>query len=68
MLIRFSFQEWKFFYYMLANLVFPGFEVKVVTDDKCTIAQSGLIYCDIVEGQGDLPKDGQQVFPLPRLV
>ncbi|KAG0590665.1 hypothetical protein KC19_1G117400 [Ceratodon purpureus] len=43
------------------NFIREGFEVKVVTDEKYTTAQSGLIYYDLVEGQGELPKDGQQV-------
>lgn len=38
--------------------------MKVITDDKYTTAESGLIYYDIVEGQGESPKDGQQVFAL----
>lgn len=38
-----------------------GFQVKVITDDKYTTAESGLIYYDIVEGQGESPKDGQQL-------
>lgn len=53
---------------MFSNLLLSGFEVKVVTDEKYTTAQSGLIYYDLVEGQGELPKDGQQVFTLPCLV
>lgn len=53
---------------MSAIMVFSGFEVKVVTDEKYTTAQSGLIFLDLVEGQGELPKDGQQVFTLPCLV
>lgn len=43
------------------NFIREGFEVKVVTDEKYVTARSGLIYFDLVEGQGELPKDGQQV-------
>lgn len=36
--------------------------MKVMTDDKYTKAQSGLIYLDLVQGNGEPPKDGQQVL------
>jgi len=42
--------------------VCSGFEVKVITDEKYTTAQSGLLFYDLVEGQGEEPKDGQQVL------
>ncbi|KAG6546656.1 hypothetical protein Mapa_011845 [Marchantia paleacea] len=38
-----------------------GFDVKVVTNDQYVTTKTGLIYCDIVVGQGDPPQDGQQV-------
>lgn len=38
-----------------------GFEVKVVASDNYIKADSGLIYRDFDVGQGDCPKDGQQV-------
>lgn len=40
----------------------PGFQVEVVTSDNYVKRDSGLIYWDIEVGQGDCPKDGQQVF------
>lgn len=44
-----------------------GFEVKVVASDNYVKADSGLIYRDFDVGQGDCPKDGQQVrYPHPR--
>jgi len=43
------------------NFIREGFEVKVITDEKYTTARSGLIFFDLVEGQGEEPKDGQQV-------
>lgn len=42
-----------------------GFEVKVVASDNYVKADSGLIYRDFNVGQGDSPKDGQQVhYPI----
>ena len=38
-----------------------GYNVKVVTTDKYVKCDSGLLYLDIKEGQGDLPKEGQEV-------
>jgi len=38
-----------------------GFDVKVVTDDRYVKAESGLIYLDLIEGEGKTPSDGQQV-------
>lgn len=38
-----------------------GFDVKVVTSDNYVKCDSGLIYWDIKEGEGDYPKSGQQV-------
>ena len=38
-----------------------GYNVKVVTTDKYVKCDSGLLYLDIEEGQGDLPKEGQEV-------
>eukprot|EP00271_Cylindrocystis_brebissonii_P007830 TRINITY_DN21641_c0_g1_i1.p1 TRINITY_DN21641_c0_g1~~TRINITY_DN21641_c0_g1_i1.p1 ORF type:complete len:404 (+),score=48.79 TRINITY_DN21641_c0_g1_i1:115-1326(+) len=38
-----------------------GFEVKVVTGPEYEISPSGLIYLDIVTGEGGTPTDGQQV-------
>ncbi|KAF9602965.1 hypothetical protein IFM89_032968 [Coptis chinensis] len=43
------------------NFIREGFEVKVVTPDTYVKCDSGLIYLDIEAGQGDCPKDGQQV-------
>nr|VDD10298.1 unnamed protein product [Brassica rapa] len=43
------------------NFVREGFEVKVVASDNYVKADSGLIYRDFDVGQGDCPKDGQQV-------
>ncbi|KAG5009589.1 hypothetical protein JHK87_018104 [Glycine soja] len=43
------------------NFVREGFQVKVVSSDNYVKSDSGLIYRDFVVGQGDFPKDGQQV-------
>ncbi|KAL5719271.1 hypothetical protein ACHQM5_012074 [Ranunculus cassubicifolius] len=43
------------------NFIREGFEVKVVTSDAFVKCDSGLIYLDIQAGNGDYPKDGQQV-------
>ncbi|KAL2659404.1 hypothetical protein AAZX31_03G099300 [Glycine max] len=43
------------------NFVREGFQVKVVSSDNYIKSDSGLIYRDFVVGQGDCPKDGQQV-------
>ncbi|XP_020584882.1 peptidyl-prolyl cis-trans isomerase FKBP20-2, chloroplastic-like isoform X2 [Phalaenopsis equestris] len=43
------------------NFIREGFQVKVVTSDKYVKCISGLIYLDIEVGNGDCPKDGQQV-------
>ncbi|KAL9691498.1 hypothetical protein QQ045_011922 [Rhodiola kirilowii] len=43
------------------NFVREGFEVKVVTPDNYLTSATGLVYRDIQVGQGDCPKDGQQV-------
>ncbi|CAH2063394.1 unnamed protein product [Thlaspi arvense] len=43
------------------NFVREGFEVKVVASDNYIKADSGLIYRDFDVGEGDCPKDGQQV-------
>ncbi|XP_021892737.1 peptidyl-prolyl cis-trans isomerase FKBP20-2, chloroplastic isoform X2 [Carica papaya] len=43
------------------NFVREGFEVKVVTSENYIKRDSGLIYWDIEVGDGDCPKDGQQV-------
>ncbi|PKU60901.1 peptidyl-prolyl cis-trans isomerase FKBP20-2, chloroplastic isoform X1 [Dendrobium catenatum] len=43
------------------NFIREGFQVKVVTSDKYVRRRSGLIYLDIEVGNGDCPKDGQQV-------
>ncbi|KAL9295629.1 putative peptidylprolyl isomerase [Arabidopsis thaliana] len=43
------------------NFVREGFEVKVLASDNYIKADSGLIYRDFNVGQGDFPKDGQQV-------
>lgn len=45
----------------LYSLFDSGFEVKVVTSDKYVTLDSGLILWDVAVGQGDPPKDGQQV-------
>lgn len=49
------------FFYVFANDS-AGFEVKVVASDNYIKADSGLIYRDFDVGQGDFPKDGQQVL------
>lgn len=38
-----------------------GFSVKVATSDNYVKRDSGLILWDIAVGEGDSPKDGQQV-------
>ena len=38
-----------------------GFEVKVIAPESYVKRDSGLIYWDIEVGNGDCPKDGQQV-------
>ncbi|CAI7884640.1 unnamed protein product [Closterium sp. NIES-53] len=38
-----------------------GFEVKVVTGPEYLVSPTGLIYWDIVEGQGEPPSSGQEV-------
>lgn len=43
------------------SFVREGFQVKVVTSEKYIKRDSGLIYYDIEVGEGDCPKDGQQV-------
>lgn len=42
---------------------YPGFQVNVVISDKYVKRDNGLIYLDLQVGQGDCPKDGQQVLP-----
>ncbi|XP_020083696.1 peptidyl-prolyl cis-trans isomerase FKBP20-2, chloroplastic isoform X2 [Ananas comosus] len=44
------------------NFIREGFQVEVVTSDNYVKRDSGLIYWDIEVGQGDCPKDGQQVI------
>lgn len=44
------------------GFVREGYNVKVVTTDQYVKCDSGLIYLDIQEGQGDFPKDGQQII------
>ncbi|KAH9308538.1 hypothetical protein KI387_036449, partial [Taxus chinensis] len=44
------------------NFIREGFDVKVVTSDNYVRCDSGLIYWDIREGEGDYPKTGQQVI------
>lgn len=39
-----------------------GFEVKVIAPETYVKRDSGLIYWDIEVGNGDCPKDGQQVL------
>lgn len=39
-----------------------GFEVKVIAPESYVKRDSGLIYWDIEVGNGDCPKDGQQVW------
>lgn len=51
------------FFHSTNDSVCSGFEVKVITDEKYTTAQSGLLFYDLVEGHGEEPKDGQQVKP-----
>ncbi|XP_057869720.2 peptidyl-prolyl cis-trans isomerase FKBP20-2, chloroplastic isoform X2 [Cryptomeria japonica] len=43
------------------NFIREGFDVKVVTSDSYVKCDSGLIYWDIKEGEGDYPKSGQQI-------
>ncbi|CAO2834777.1 unnamed protein product [Amaranthus hypochondriacus] len=43
------------------NFIREGFQVKVVASDNYIKRDSGLIYRDFEVGQGDCPKDGQQV-------
>ncbi|KAF3440092.1 hypothetical protein FNV43_RR18370 [Rhamnella rubrinervis] len=43
------------------SFIREGFEVKVVTPDNYTKCDSGLVYKDFEVGEGDCPKDGQQV-------
>ncbi|XP_070038330.1 peptidyl-prolyl cis-trans isomerase FKBP20-2, chloroplastic isoform X1 [Nicotiana tomentosiformis] len=43
------------------SFIREGFEVKVVTSDNYVKRDSGLILWDIAVGEGDCPKDGQQV-------
>ncbi|ONK73497.1 uncharacterized protein A4U43_C04F32230 [Asparagus officinalis] len=43
------------------NFIREGFQVKVMTSDKYVKRDNGLIYLDLEVGQGDFPKDGQQV-------
>ncbi|TKY68938.1 Peptidyl-prolyl cis-trans isomerase FKBP20-2 [Spatholobus suberectus] len=43
------------------NFIREGFQVKVVSSDNYVKSDSGLIYRDFVVGQGDCPKDGQQI-------
>lgn len=43
------------------NFIREGFQVKVVASDKYVKSSSGLMYLDIEVGDGDCPKDGQQV-------
>lgn len=43
------------------NFVREGFTVKVVTPDYYVTRDSGLVVWDIAVGNGDCPKDGQQV-------
>lgn len=38
-----------------------GFTVKVVTPENYITRDSGLILRDVAVGEGDCPKDGQQV-------
>ncbi|KAK3195164.1 hypothetical protein Dsin_026474 [Dipteronia sinensis] len=45
--------------FSLKNL--SGFQVKVVASDSYITRDSGLIFRDFEVGQGDCPKDGQQV-------
>lgn len=49
-------------YELIIFMEYPGFQVKVVTSDKYVKCDDGLIYLDLQVGQGDCPKDGQQVF------
>jgi len=44
------------------NFIREGFNVKVMTPDNYVRCDSGLIYWDIKEGEGDYPKSGQQYF------
>lgn len=43
------------------SFIREGFTVKVVTSDNYVKRDSGLILWDIAVGEGDCPKDGQQV-------
>ncbi|XP_021755250.1 peptidyl-prolyl cis-trans isomerase FKBP20-2, chloroplastic-like [Chenopodium quinoa] len=44
------------------SFIREGFDVKVVASDNYIKRDSGLIYRDFEVGQGDCPKDGQQVI------
>ncbi|KGN56374.1 peptidyl-prolyl cis-trans isomerase FKBP20-2, chloroplastic [Cucumis sativus] len=44
------------------SFVREGFEVKVIAPESYVKRDSGLIYWDIEVGNGDCPKDGQQVI------
>lgn len=43
------------------GFVREGYNVKLVTTGDYVRCKSGLVYLEIQEGQGDYPKDGQQV-------
>ncbi|KAK8464679.1 hypothetical protein PHAVU_010G052000 [Phaseolus vulgaris] len=43
------------------NFIREGFQVKIVSSENYVKSDSGLIYRDFVVGEGDCPKDGQQV-------
>lgn len=43
------------------NFVREGFQVKVMISDRYVKRDNGLIYLDLQLGEGDCPKDGQQV-------
>jgi len=58
--IRFMYNTWNLF--LMLGECYSGFEVKVVAPENYIKRDSGLIYRDFEVGEGDCPKDGQQVF------
>lgn len=58
--IRLMYNTWNRF--LMFGEFYSGFEVKVVAPENYMKSDSGLIYRDFEVGEGDCPKDGQQVF------
>lgn len=53
---------WPISCFNISSVHCSGFEVKVVASDSYIRRDSGLMYRDFEVGEGDYPKDGQQVF------